>query len=424
MLIQFNFKNFKSFRDDAILDLSATKISEYNDRVIEIGGEKILPAAAIFGANASGKSNIQHAFSYMVYYVLRSFAFGGDVDEKKNKSEFVQPTPFLFDNRSKDAPSTFEVYFIGDESDNYKQYNYGFSVDHRGVCEEWLNVCAKSARGKYKPVFYRNRDSNELDLSGLPKKSHDNIKTALENEALIVSLGAKLKVDRLKFIRDWFLKHDMSDFGDPFENLILSRYTPDGFPDDENVRKKVVEYFSAFDNSIIDFKVEKLKDEDDDEEHLRINTVHKVIGSNETVTLPLQEESAGTLKMFALYPSLQEVMETGGLLFVDELNSRLHPLLFRNFLISFLNPKINKNHAQIIFTTHDSWTLSNNLLRRDEIWFTEKDRNGVSSLYSLADFTDDTGTKIRKDENYEKNYLLGKYGAIPELKTMMVMEDE
>lgn len=424
MLIQFNFKNFKSFRDDAILDLSATKISEYNDRVIEIGGEKILPAAAIFGANASGKSNIQQAFSYMVYYVMRSFAFGGDVDEKKNKSEFVQPTPFLFDNTSKDAPSTFEVYFIGDESDKYKQYNYGFSVDNRGVCEEWLNVCAKSARGKYKTVFYRNRDDNELDLSGLPKRSHDNIKTALESETLVVSLGAKLKVERLKFIRDWFLKHDMSDFGDPFENLILSRYTPDGFSDDENVRKKVVDYFSAFDNSIIDFKVEKLKDEDDDEEHLRINTVHKVLGSNETVTLPLQEESAGTLKMFALYPSLQEVMETGGVLFVDELNSRLHPLLLRNFLISFLDPKINKNHAQIIFTTHDSWTLSNNLLRRDEIWFTEKDRNGVSSLYSLADFTDEGGTKIRKDENYEKNYLLGKYGAIPELKTMMVMEDE
>ena len=128
--------------------------------------------------------------------------------------------------------------------------------------------------------------------------------------------------------------------------------------------------------------------------------------------------------MFALYPSLQEVMETGGVLFVDELNSRLHPLLVRNFLINFLDPSINKNHAQIIFTTHDSWTLSNNLLRRDEVWFTEKDNNGISSLYSLADFVDEDGQKIRKDENYEKNYLLGKYGAIPELKSMMVMEDD
>ena len=216
----------------------------------------------------------------------------------------------------------------------------------------------------------------------------------------------------------------MADFGDPFENLFLSRYTPDGFSDNENVRKKVVDYFSSFDNSIIDFKVEKLKEDEDDNEHLKINTVHRLINSDETVTLPLQEESAGTLKMFALYPSLQEVMETGGVLFVDELNSRLHPLLVRNFLINFLDSSINKNHAQIIFTTHDSWTLSNNLLRRDEIWFTEKDRDGISSLYSLADFVNEDGQKIRKDENYEKNYLLGKYGAIPELKSMIVMEDE
>lgn len=360
----------------------------------------------------------------MVYYVMRSFAFGGDADEKKNKSEFMQPTPFLFDTSSKDAPSTFEVYFIGDENDKCRQYNYGFSVDSKGVCEEWLNVCAKSARGKFKPLFYRNRESDELDLSGLPKKTHDNIKTSLQNETLIVSLGAKLKVEKLKYIRGWFLKHEMADFGDPFENLFLSRYTPEGFSDNENVRKKVVDYFSSFDDSIIDFKVEKLKDDDDDNEHLKINTVHRLINSDETVTLPLQEESAGTLKMFALYPSLQEVMETGGVLFVDELNSRLHPLLVRNFLINFLDPSINKNHAQIIFTTHDSWTLSNNLLRRDEVWFTEKDNNGISSLYSLADFVDEDGQKIRKDENYEKNYLLGKYGAIPELKSMMVMEDD
>lgn len=423
MLIQFNFKNFKSFRDDAILDLSATKISEYNDRIIEVGGEKILPVAAIFGANASGKSNIQQAFSYMGNYVARSFAFGGDADEKKSKSEFVQPTPFLFDTLSKDAPSTFEVYFIGDESEKHKQYNYGFSIDQCGVCEEWLNVCAKSSRGKYKSVFYRNRDDSQLDLSGLPRNSHDNIKTALENEALIVSLGAKLKVDRLKYIRDWFLKHDMTDFGDPLENFVMSKFIPDGFVENEDVRHNVINYFSSFDESIIDFEVEKTKDEKG-EEHVNIKTLHKVIASDEKIAIPLREESAGTLKMFALYPALQEVMETGGVLFVDELNSRLHPLLLRNFLISFLDPKINRNHAQIIFTTHDSWVLSNNLLRRDEIWFTEKDRNGISSLFSLADFIDDTGFKIRKDENYEKNYLLGKYGAIPELKAMVVMEDD
>jgi len=96
--------------------------------------------------------------------------------------------------------------------------------------------------------------------------------------------------------------------------------------------------------------------------------------------------------------------------------TRLHPLLVRSFLITFLNPEINSKHAQLEFTTHDSWQLSNNLLRRDEIWFTEKDCNGVSALYSLADFVDEDGIKIRKDESYEKNYLLGKYGEIPTLK--------
>ena len=104
--------------------------------------------------------------------------------------------------------------------------------------------------------------------------------------------------------------------------------------------------------------------------------------------------------------------------FVDELNARLHPLLVRVFLIMFLNPETNPHHAQLVFTTHDSWQLSNDLLRRDEIWFTEKASSGVSTLYSLADFVDNDGAKIRKDENYEKNYLLGKYGAIPTLKCL------
>ena len=128
--------------------------------------------------------------------------------------------------------------------------------------------------------------------------------------------------------------------------------------------------------------------------------------------------------MFALYPLLQEVLETGGVLFVDELNARLHPLLVRSFVITFLNPETNKKHAQLIFTSHDSWQLNSNILRRDEIWFTEKADNEISTLYSLADFVDEDGVKIRKDENYEKNYLLGKYGAIPTMKCFDMFKGE
>ena len=124
-----------------------------------------------------------------------------------------------------------------------------------------------------------------------------------------------------------------------------------------------------------------------------------------------------------LYPELQSVMKNGGVYFVDELNARLHPLLVRNFILTFLNPEININHAQLIFTTHDTWQLSNRLLRRDEIWFTEKDADGLSTLYSLADFIDEDDSRIRKDENYEENYLLGKYGAIPSLKTIDFLQE-
>ena len=420
MLIQFNFKNFKSFRDEATLDLSAAKMTEFSDRVVSEGNDKILPLAAIYGANASGKSNIYNAFGYMADYVIQSFKYG----DEEEKFEEYRPTPFLFDSVSSDAESSFEVYFTipGDKAE--KTYNYGFCVDRCGVTEEWLNVKAKTAR-KYAPVFYRSAEENTLDLSGLPKSSRDNIQVALEKQVLIVSLGAKLKVTKCKDIRDWFMANEFADFGDPFTNFFLSRRLPKGFVDDDSVQKKVIEYFASFDGHIKDFEIEKLPhDGDSKEETYKISSLHKKIDSDTFAAIPLSMESAGTLKMFALYPELQDVLEKGSVFFIDELNARLHPLLVRNFLLTFLNPGINTKHAQLIFTTHDTWQLSNQLLRRDEVWFTEKDEQGISKLYSLADFIDGSGARIRKDESYEKNYLTGKYGAIPTLKSIDIFKEE
>ncbi len=423
MLLQFNFKNFKSFRDATTLDLTATRITEYNNHVISVGNEKVLPIAAIFGANASGKSNVQEALRYMTTYVVSSFGYGGDESGKKSKSEFLKPTPFLLNHDSKNAESSFEVYFISSEENGAKSYNYGFTVGQNGINEEWLNYKSKSSRGDYKRIFYRNGKS--LDLSGIAPKSQENIKIALEKEALIVSLGAKLKVSKLKLIRDWFLDNEFADFGHPIENYFLCEQLPDDFVDSKEVQQKVVDYFSAFDPSIIGFEVETIESGDDKKSSkVRIDAVHKMIDSDETAIIPLKSESAGTLKMFALYPLLQEVLETGGVLFIDELNARLHPLLVRSFVITFLNPETNKKHAQLIFTSHDSWQLNSNILRRDEVWFTEKADNGISTLYSLADFIDEDGVKIRKDENYEKNYLLGKYGAIPTMKHFDMFKGE
>lgn len=416
MLIQFNFKNFKSFRDEAILDMSAAKMTEFSERVVPMGNERILPVAAIYGANASGKSNVYNAFEYMSEYVVNSFKYG----DEEEKFDDYRPAPFLFDEFSENGDSSFEVYFTIPQDKSKKSYNYGFCVGMEGITEEWLNVKAKTAR-KYSSVFYRSEDT--LDLTGLPENSRDNIAVALEKQVLVVSLGAKLKIEKCKAVRDWFFANELADFGDAVTNLFLSRRLPKGFVDDRTVQKKVVEYFSSFDENIKDFRIEKIQSEGESkEEKYKIIALHKKIHSEKMAEIPLGLESAGTLKMFSLYPELQEVLKKGSVFFIDELNARLHPLLVRNFLLTFLNPQINVNHAQLVFTTHDTWQLSNQLLRRDEIWFTEKDEEGISSLYSLADFVDEDGSRIRKDESYEKNYLSGKYGAIPALKSIDIFD--
>ena len=400
-------------------ELYFVDMSISSDRVVTVGSEKILPVAAIYGANASGKSNIYNAFEYMSDYVVDSFKYG----DEEEKFEDFRPTPFLFDSTSANAESSFEVYFTlpGDKSE--RTYNYGFCIDKEGVTEEWLNSKAKTAR-KYSTVFYRGTSDDELDLSGFPKSSRDNIQVALEKQVLIISLGAKLKVGKCKAIRDWFLANEFADFGDPFTNFFMSRRLPKGFVENKDVQQKVVEYFASFDDHIKDFRIEKVPhDGETKEDTYKINAFHKMIDSDGMAEIPLGMESAGTLKMFALYPELQEVLEKGSVYFIDELNARLHPLLVRNFLLTFLNPKINTNHAQLVFTTHDTWQLSNQLLRRDEIWFVEKDDRGISTLYSLADFVDEDGSRIRKDESYEKNYLTGKYGAIPILKALNIFKD-
>lgn len=408
MLIQFRFKNFKSFRDDTVLDFSATEDTEKEYRIAKVGDERILTAACIFGANASGKSNVIKAFRYMMEYVTSSVVYSRDKVRGINRL-----TPFLFDNKSKNSESLFEVFFSRETGRGCTIYNYGFSVSQNGVTEEWLNYKAVSDK-EYNSIFYRGK--NELDLSGIPEKRRENIKISLEKETLILSLGSFLKINRFKIVIDWFMKNRITNFGDPRENEGLSHQAPTGFADSLDVQNQVVNYLAAFDSSIIGFDVEVLKSDDDGKQILNIKTKHKNLDGG-TVLLPLSQESDGTLKMFALYQFIQDCIERGSVLLVDELNSRLHPLLVRNILITFMDPEVNIHHAQIIFTSHDLWQLKNNILRKDEIWFTDKDNDGISTLYSLADFKG-----VESENNYVENYLLGQYGAIPSLKALMHME--
>ncbi|MEG1576525.1 MAG: AAA family ATPase, partial [Clostridium sp.] len=201
MLIQFNFKNFKSFRDEVSLDLSATKITEHEDHVVDVASDKLLKVAAIYGANASGKSNVYDAFDYMSYYVAESFKFG-DEDENRRKKEanYQKVTPFLFDDQSRKEETTFEVFYVDNSENTGKTYQYGFSLKEDEVVEEWLYSKAKTARNSYRTVFYRKK-GEELEMNGFSKSHVENIQASLNKEALIVSLGAKLRVAKLKKVR-------------------------------------------------------------------------------------------------------------------------------------------------------------------------------------------------------------------------------
>lgn len=423
MLIQFNFKNFKSFRDEVSLDLSATKITEHESHVVGIANDKLLKVAAIYGANASGKSNVYDAFDYMTYYVAESFNFGGEEDSRrKTGNHYMRVIPFLFDEKSRDEETVFEVFYVDNADNSGKTYQYGFAIKKDEIIEEWLYSKAKTARNNYRTVFYRKK-GEELEMNGFSKSHVENIKASLNKETLIVSLGARLRVAKLKKVRDWFLNNEILDFGDPAENYFRSKVLPEGFVDSKEVQENVVKYFASFDEAIQEFNVEEVpqEEEKDTGKSYKIDALHKMADSQKLASIPLKLESSGTLKMFALYSSLKDVLDHGGTLLIDELNARLHPLLVRNIILSFLSPEINTQNAQLIFTTHDVWQFSNELLRRDEIWLVNKNKDGVSELYSLADFKDEEGNKVRRDEVLSKKYLTGNYGAIPALKPMKML---
>ncbi|MBQ9009922.1 MAG: AAA family ATPase [Clostridia bacterium] len=420
MLIQFNFRNFRSFRDEVSLDMTATKIAEHPSHVVECGGDKLLSVAAIYGANASGKSNVYEAFSFMKDYVLNSFSFGGTGSRRTGGK--LQVSPFLFDRISREEPSEFEVFYTSDEGGKEKTYQYGFIIRGSEIQEEWLYTKAKTARNTYRTVFCR-KNGEDLKTDGLSKKVVDNLKAALMPETLIVSLGAKLNIAKLSAVFDWFSRNETLHLASLGEEFSRATDLPEGFVEDISVQEKVLRYISSFDESIVGFEVEEIRRSDEDVlgKAYVIHTIHALENGGKQSIL-LANESHGTRKMLALYGPMHSVMEHGSVLFIDELNDGLHPLLVRNIMLTFLDPGTNINHAQLILTTHDVWQFSNELLRRDELWVTDKNGNGVSTLYSVSDFKSEEGKKARRNEALAKNYLVGHYGGIPALKPLFNAE--
>ena len=417
MLLQFYFSNYRSFEGEGILDMRASGSNELSSHIRNSLNEKVLPVTAIYGANASGKSSVFEAFRFMAFCVLESLSFS---DDNKKNSYKLKVDSFKFSD-SRDKPSEFEINYIDKKGKKELYYNYGFKIDNSGILEEYLAFNTKTGVKRnedYTYVFKRERNQ-KLYLDSSIEKFRENLEISLKDKTLLVSLGAKLNIDDFIRVRTWFINAEVINFSNSLYGIFLENTLPDNIIESEKVRKNLVSFINSFDDTIIDIEVEKISAIDEsDSDNYRVFTVHKSDKGTSTARISMNEESSGTKKMFSLYQTLLDVLEKGTVFFADELDIKLHPLLMRNILLTFTDKEKNPNNAQLIFTTHNTIYMDMNLLRRDEIWFVEKD-NGVSKLYSLDDITNEKGEKVRKDSNYEKHYLLGNYGAIPNLKNLL-----
>ena len=420
MLLQFYFSNYRSFEGEGILDMRASGSNELSSHVRNNLNERVLPVTAIYGANASGKSSVFEAFQFMALCVLESLSFSDD--DKKNPYK-LKVDSFKF-SKSREKPSEFEINYIDKKGKKELYYNYGFKIDNSGILEEYLAFNTKTGVKRnedYTYIFKRERNQ-KLYLDSSIEKFRENLEISLKEKTLLVSLGAKLNIDEFIRVRTWFINTEVINFSNSLYGAFLENILPNNIIESEEVRKNLVSFINSFDDSIIDIEVEKISAIDEnDKDNYRVFTIHKSDKGTSTARISMNEESSGTKKMFSLYQTLLDVLEKGGVFFADELDIKLHPLLMRNILLTFTDKEKNSKNAQLIFTTHNTIYMDMDLLRRDEIWFVEKD-NGVSKLYSLDDITNEKGEKVRKDSNYEKHYLLGNYGAIPNLKNLLGRE--
>ena len=420
MLLQFYFSNYRSFEGEGILDMRASGSNELSSHIRNTLNEKVLPVTAIYGANASGKSSVFEAFQFMALCVLESLSFSDD--DKKNPYK-LKVDSFKF-SKSREKPSEFEINYIDKKGKKELYYNYGFKIDNSGILEEYLTSNTKTGvkRNEDYTYIFKREKNQKLYLDSSIEKFRENLEISLKEKTLLVSLGAKLNIDEFIRVRTWFINTEVINFSNSLYGAFLENILPNNIIESEEVRKNLVSFINSFDDSIIDIEVEKISAIDEnDKDNYRVFTIHKSDKGTSTARISMNEESSGTKKMFSLYQTLLDVLEKGGVFFADELDIKLHPLLMRNILLTFTDKEKNPNNAQLIFTTHNTIYMDMDLLRRDEIWFVEKD-NGVSNLYSLDDITNEKGEKVRKDSNYEKHYLLGNYGAIPNLKNLLGRE--
>ncbi|WP_053955424.1 AAA family ATPase [Inediibacterium massiliense] len=410
MLIQFNFKNFKGFRDEVSLDMTATSLKEHPYNLIDTNKkESFLKVTAIYGANGSGKSSVIQAFEFMRKWVLTSF-------KRESEKKGIPIKRFAFDNVSRKKTAEFEVFFRCKSN----EYQYGFTVDDKKIHEEWLYKRDFTSKNKYDTLFERIGDKIECSNK---LKSAENLVELVEESTLFLSIIASAKIMYAKEVFKWFLDTDIIDFGDIGLEMFLTRMLPP-YIEEEEYLEGMKAFLKAVDINIDGIRVEKKEISDEERDEYKIFSKHLSQDKKTIYEIPFTEESSGTQKMFALYNFIISTIKNGNTLIVDELDAKLHPLLLRYVINMFHNDEINKKGAQLIYTTHDNYTLTREIFRRDQVWFVEKNEEAVSDLYSLAELKLEDNTKVRNDATYNKQYLLGRYGAVPVLRGFDMWRNE
>jgi len=374
MLLQFKVKNFKCFYDEMVLDMMATKEKRHLEATSEVNGNNILPLVAIHGANASGKTTLLEAINYMFKFIR----FSNTIDINKELPIY----PYLFSKKSLKENSEFEVSIClgGNE------YRYGFSLNKNRIDEEWLYTkkFSLNTTAKQKMIFERYKDEVEF------------------GKLLIFAIVA-IKEEK-GILRDLFNYINKFDF--KIESAFIKN-SVDILSDSNIVYNKFQKIINEFDPCLLGINIDLI--EVDGEKKYNVSGIHKNLDDPDNdILLPLMNESNGTIRIFNIIPSILNNLENGGLLCIDEIDVKLHPLLFRKIVSMYMDKKINKNNAQLIYTAHSTFLFNSNSLRRDQLYLTDKDDYGKSKLYSLSEFRN-----LRVDADYEKKYLSGQFGGIP-----------
>ncbi len=425
MLLSFSVSNFKSFRDEQVLDLTASTLkpafSWLEKAAVPIGKEEsALRVKALYGANASGKSNLLEAFFTMIGVGLLS---------SRRRGVLSGVIPFVFDESLQSKPSSFEATFIVDG----KRYEYGFVVDRQQFHQEWLHdVTIRKAE-----VFSRNGQDIKINKKYFHRLEAVNLLTRTKNKvfrkdtSFLSALSQFDSEPAIKATVQFFSSIDI--IGDT--DAVFIEQNAYVMLKDDRIRGKVRELMKFADINfekllVLDREAEKQSDSKIALQYNLQNTrgqysvlaTHAVEGNDTRVMswLTEQGESKGTQKLLVLAPYIIRTIENGGILVIDEFEAKLHTRLSREIVAMFNSAAGNPNNAQFIFSTHDTNLLDHRLLRRDQIDFVEKEADRSSTVYSLSDVKG-----IRKEADFERDYLGGSYGAVPEVTdfNIAILED-